>query len=64
MKRNILMYAFGTDVLPTKSTPLIIHHACALGAWIREWKLREDTKLNRRGSIIDRLLPKQSVEWC
>jgi hypothetical protein len=59
MKRNILMYALSTDVLPVKSTPLIIHHACAPGAWIREWELREDTKLNRRGSLIDRLLPKQ-----
>jgi hypothetical protein len=53
MNRNILMYALSTDVLPTKSTPLIIHHACALGDWIREWELRQDINLNRRGSIIE-----------
>jgi len=51
-RRNIAMYGLERDILPPHSTPLIIHHACALGDWIREVEVREGIQYKRHGSII------------
>jgi hypothetical protein len=32
---------------------IMVHHACGLGAWIRELEGREGIELDRRGSIIE-----------
>jgi hypothetical protein len=53
LNTNILVYGLGRDVLPQASVPLIIHHACALGDWVRELEAREGLTLKRRGSIIE-----------
>jgi hypothetical protein len=53
LNTNIFVYDLGRDVLPATSVPLIIHHACALGNWVRELEVREGLVLNRRGSIIE-----------
>jgi hypothetical protein len=44
--------ALPNDILPDHSVPLIIHHASALGEWIREIETREGILYNRLGSII------------
>jgi len=51
-RRNIAIYGLERDILPSHSTPLIIHHACALADWIRELEDREGIKYKRHGSII------------
>jgi hypothetical protein len=51
-QRNIAIYGLGRDILPPHSTPLIIHHACALADWIREVEKREGIKYKRHGTII------------
>jgi hypothetical protein len=53
LNTNIFAYDLGRDILPAASVPLIIHHACALGNWVRELEVREGLVLNRRGSIIE-----------
>ena len=53
IKRTVSIYSLDRDILPPRSTPLIIHHACGLGTWIRELERRERIELNRRGSIIE-----------
>jgi hypothetical protein len=40
------------DVLPERSIPLIIHHASALGDWIREIERRETLRFERYVSVI------------
>lgn len=52
MQMNIAIYGLENDILPPHSTPLIIHHACALGDWIREVEEKEGIKYERYGSII------------
>jgi hypothetical protein len=49
----IFAYGLNRDILPQQSTPLIIHHASALGDWIREIESREGIELNRAGSMIE-----------
>ncbi len=51
-QKNILLYGLSTDILPPHSTPLIIHHASALGDWIREVEKREGIRYRRYASII------------
>jgi hypothetical protein len=51
-RRNIAAYGLERDILPPHSTPLIIHHACALADWIREVERREGIKYQRHGTII------------
>lgn len=51
-QRNIAVYGLERDILPPHSTPLIIHHACALADWIREIEKREGIKYKRHGTII------------
>ncbi|MFH1122429.1 MAG: hypothetical protein V1758_02100 [Pseudomonadota bacterium] len=45
-------YTLPLDVLPNHSVPLIIHHASALGDWIREIERRESVQFKREVSII------------
>ena len=52
---NTIIFAYGLnrDILPKLSTPLIIHHACGLGDWVRELEMREGITLKRAASIIE-----------
>jgi hypothetical protein len=52
IQKTIALYGLQQDILPPHSTPLIIHHASALGEWIREIERRENLKYKRHGSII------------
>ena len=45
-------YGLEFDILPQHSTPLIIHHACALADWIRDVEKREGIKYKRHGTIL------------
>jgi hypothetical protein len=45
-------YGLDQDILPTHSTPLIIHHAAVLGDWIRMIEKIEAIRLKRYGAII------------
>ena len=45
-------YALPADILPDHSIPLIIHHASALGDWIREIERKEEVLFERYDSII------------
>jgi len=46
------LYGLPFDILPEHSVPLIIHHASALGDWIREIEAREDLRFKREGTVI------------
>lgn len=48
----IAKHDLARDILPDHSTPLIIHHASGLAAWIRAIESRENLRFNRIGSII------------
>ncbi len=52
IQETIYLYGLQNDILPAHSTPLIIHHASALGHWIREIEKRERLCFRRYGSII------------
>jgi hypothetical protein len=52
IQETIYLYGLQNDILPAHSTPLIIHHASALGDWIREIERRERLCFKRYGSII------------
>ena len=49
----IPVYGLERDVLPEVSTPLIIHHACGLGNWVRELEIKEKITLRRTASVIE-----------
>ncbi len=49
---EIKKYGLDGDILPGHSTPLIIHHACALGDWARKIELDHGVKFLRHGSTI------------
>ena len=51
-KTTIHLYGLQNDILPPHSTPLIVHHASALGDWIREIERRENISFRRHGSIV------------
>jgi hypothetical protein len=51
-KKVISLYALDKDILPEHSIPLIIHHASALGDWIRDIEKREKLRFKRDVSII------------
>ena len=53
IQKTIYLYGLQNDILPAHSTPLIIHHASALGHWIREIERREGLWFKRHGSIIN-----------
>ena len=52
IQKTIYLYGLQNDILPPHSTPLIIHHASALGDWIREIERREKLRFKRFDSII------------
>jgi hypothetical protein len=52
IQKVIDLYALAADILPNHSTPLIIHHASALGDWIREIERKEGVSFKRYDSII------------
>jgi hypothetical protein len=51
-KQTISLYALERDILPDHSVPLIIHHASALGDWMREVERMEAIQFKREASII------------
>ena len=51
-QRMISLYGLLNDILPDRSVPLIIHHASALGDWIREIEEREGIRFKREGTTI------------
>jgi hypothetical protein len=51
-QKTISLYGLQNDILPPHSTPLVIHHASALGDWIREIEHREGLQWPRYGSVI------------
>jgi hypothetical protein len=53
MDRNIFLHGLFEDVLPEHSTPLIIHHASALGDWIRQIEESTNVTFGRDGTWIE-----------
>ena len=51
-QKVINLYGLPFDILPERSIPLIIHHASALGDWIREVETKENIQFKREGTII------------
>ncbi len=51
-RKIINTYGLALDILPDHSIPLIIHHASALGDWIREVETKENIQFKREGTII------------
>ena len=52
IRETMMIYGLPGDIIPAHSTPLIIHHASALGDWIREVEVREGLELKRYGTVI------------
>jgi hypothetical protein len=52
IQKIIHLYGLQNDILPPHSTPLVIHHASALGDWVREIEQREGLQWPRYGSVI------------
>ena len=52
IQKTLGAYALPSDILPSHSTPLIIHHASGLGDWTREVERKEKVLYKRLGSII------------
>ncbi|MGD1986869.1 MAG: hypothetical protein PVH74_10180 [Desulfobacterales bacterium] len=52
IQKTIHLYGLQNDILPPHSTPLVIHHASALGDWIREIEQREGLQWPRYGTVI------------
>jgi hypothetical protein len=52
IQKTIFLYGLQNDILPPHSTPLVIHHASALGDWIREIEGREQIWFKRYGTVI------------
>ncbi len=53
MDRNIFLHRLFEDILPDRSTPLIIHHASYLGNWIRQIESTTGVTFNRDGTWIE-----------
>jgi hypothetical protein len=53
VRQTILRNRLDEDILPPHSTPLVVHHASALGDWLREIERREGILLNRLVSVIE-----------
>jgi hypothetical protein len=51
-RRIISLYGLLNDILPDRSIPLIIHHASALGDWIRVIEKKEGIQFKREGTTI------------
>jgi len=52
MQEVITRNGLAHDILPDHSIPLIIHHASALGDWIREIEKREGVRFKRYVSVV------------
>ncbi|MDX1708926.1 MAG: hypothetical protein R3274_10025 [Desulfobacterales bacterium] len=52
IQKTIHLYGLQNDILPPHSTPLVIHHASALGDWIREIEGLEGLHWRRYGTVI------------
>lgn len=52
IQKIIYLYGLQNDILPPHSTPLVIHHASALGEWIREIEKRDGLRWRRYGTVI------------
>ncbi len=52
INKTISMYQLSLDILPSHSTPLIIHHASGLAEWIRQIEWRENIEFERVGTTI------------
>ncbi len=52
ISKIIQKYDLASDILPDHSIPLIIHHASALGDWIRKIEEKENIQFTRYGSTI------------
>lgn len=52
INKTISMYQLSLDILPSHSTPLIIHHASGLADWIRQIELKENIEFQRLGTTI------------
>ncbi|MDJ0985970.1 MAG: hypothetical protein QNJ26_10520 [Desulfobacterales bacterium] len=52
IQKTIHLYGLQNDILPPHSTPLVIHHASALGDWIREIEGLERLHWQRHGTVI------------
>jgi hypothetical protein len=53
MDTNIFLYGLFEDILPERSTPLIIHHASYLGTWIRKIESQTGINFSRDGTWIE-----------
>jgi hypothetical protein len=53
MDRNIFLHRLFEDILPNRSTPLIIHHASYLGDWIRQIESTAGVTFSREGTWIE-----------
>ncbi len=51
--RNIFLHRFFEDILPSHSTPLIIHHASHLGDWVRKIESTTGIRFGRDGTWIE-----------
>ena len=51
-QKTISIHGLNHDILPAHSTPLIIHHASALGDWIRRVEEEAGIQYPRYGSVI------------
>jgi hypothetical protein len=52
IQRAFFRYSLLEDIIPSHSTPLIIHHASGLADWIRAIEQKEGVRFKRYGSII------------
>ena len=52
IQKWIALSGLNNDILPAHSTPLIIHHASALGDWIRAVEEQTGIQYPRYGSVI------------
>jgi hypothetical protein len=53
MDRNIFLQRLFEDILPDRSTPLIIHHGSYLGDWIRQIESTKGVTFSRDGTWIE-----------
>ncbi len=53
MDRTIFLHRLFEDILPDRSTPLIIHHASYLGDWIRQIESATGVTFTRDGTWIE-----------
>jgi hypothetical protein len=50
---NVMLYQLYEDILPTNSTPLIIHHSSYLADWLRLIEVQANVRFTRSGTWIE-----------